>query len=128
MTETKLTKTRLVGGRWEGVLDADPGVAEAPRLAVRHLDEPIEDITLTADPETPGRWFMTIGIPASVLTDGVRTILVSEESTGETLAAIPFIAGDALDEDLRAEIDLMREELSLLKAAFRRHCAETASD
>ena len=35
------------------------------------------------------------------------------------------IAGVPLDEDVRAEISLLRAELDLLKRAFRRHCAET---
>jgi hypothetical protein len=30
-----------------------------------------------------------------------------------------------LDEDIRAEVDLLRAELDLLKRAFRRHCSET---
>jgi hypothetical protein len=31
-----------------------------------------------------------------------------------------------LEEDIRAEVSLLRAELDLLKRAFRRHCAETA--
>jgi hypothetical protein len=30
-----------------------------------------------------------------------------------------------LAEDIRAEMDLLRAELDLLKQAFRRHCVET---
>ena len=36
-----------------------------------------------------------------------------------------LVAGDALAYDLRTEIALLREELDLLKRAFRRHCLET---
>ncbi len=37
-------------------------------------------------------------------------------------------AGSALDEDIRNDLSLLREELEMLKRAFRRHCADTASD
>jgi hypothetical protein len=33
----------------------------------------------------------------------------------------------AMEDDLRAEVDLLRAELDMLKRAFRRHCVETAS-
>ena len=45
---------------------------------------------------------------------------------GTVLDRITLMAGAALDEDIRAEIALLRDELELLKSAFRRHCAETA--
>jgi hypothetical protein len=32
-----------------------------------------------------------------------------------------------MEEDIRAELDLLRAELDLLKRAFRRHCVETAA-
>ena len=35
------------------------------------------------------------------------------------------LAGEALAHDIRAEIDLLRAELDMLKRAFRRHCLET---
>jgi hypothetical protein len=31
-----------------------------------------------------------------------------------------------MEDDLRAEVDLLRAELDMLKRAFRRHCLETA--
>jgi len=31
----------------------------------------------------------------------------------------------AMEDDLRAEVDLLRAELDMLKRAFRRHCLET---
>ena len=36
------------------------------------------------------------------------------------------IAGEAVSDDLRAEVELLRAELDMLKRAFRRHCLETA--
>ena len=36
-----------------------------------------------------------------------------------------LMSGDALSYDIRAEVTLLREELDMLKRAFRRHCLET---
>jgi hypothetical protein len=49
-------------------------------------------------------------------------------ATDAVLASFAFLAGDALSEDIRAEMDLLRDELDMLKRAFRRHCVETAAE
>ena len=46
----------------------------------------------------------------------------------DVLDRITLMAGSALDEDVRGEIALLRDELEMLKRAFRRHCAETGQD
>ena len=43
----------------------------------------------------------------------------------EVLGSFTLIAGEALGDDLRAEVSLLRAELDMLKRAFRRHCLET---
>ena len=48
------------------------------------------------------------------------------QAGGEVLASFTLVAGVPLEEDLRAEISLLRAELDLLKKAFRRHVTETA--
>jgi hypothetical protein len=120
----ELTKTRLAGGIWEGELTAPAD--SAPTLAVTHLGEALDGVTL--DPQGPGRWLVRIAIPVGVLADGVQTILVADAATGDRLGRIVLIAGDALDDDLRADVDLLRAELDMLKRAFRRHCVETGAD
>jgi hypothetical protein len=42
------------------------------------------------------------------------------------LDRITLMAGTPLDEDLRAEIALLRDELELVKRAFLRHISDTA--
>ena len=91
----KLTQTRIRGGVWEGVLTGAGGAP--PKLKVP--------------------------IPAEVLSEGVQTLLVRHGS--ETLAHFTIITGVAMEDDVRAEIDLLRAELDMLKRAFRRHCLET---
>jgi hypothetical protein len=55
----------------------------------------------------------------------VQTFLITDTATDETLNSFSLLSGDALAGDSRAEITLLREELDMLKGAFRRHCVET---
>ena len=41
------------------------------------------------------------------------------------MASITLIGDEVTGPDLRAEVDLLRAELDMLKRAFRRHCVET---
>lgn len=122
MDGVSLTKTRIVGGVWEGVLKAD--VAQ-PGLEVRLNDAVLPGLTLAPLPDRTGEWLVKVPIPAAVLTEGVQTFLIRARGTGETLAHFTIITGVAMEDDLRAEIDLLRAELDMLKRAFRRHCVET---
>ena len=45
--------------------------------------------------------------------------------TDARLASFTVVMGQPLDEDIRAEMALLRAELDMLKRAFRRHCVET---
>jgi len=55
----------------------------------------------------------------------VQTFLIRDRKTGDTLNSFALLSGDALSYDIRAEVILLREELDMLKRAFRRHCLET---
>ena len=54
-----------------------------------------------------------------------QRFLIRNRGTGETLAHFTIITGVPMEDDLRAEVDLLRAELDMLKRAFRRHCVET---
>lgn len=123
MSELTLTKTRLFEGTWEGALKGDAG-AEAPTIDVTYLGEKVDGVSIERA-EEKGLWSLSFPIPRESLSDGVQTIVVSDGATGERLETLSFIAGEALADDLRAEIDLLRAELDMLKRAFRRHCVET---
>ncbi len=118
MARMTLTKTRIAGGVWHGVLTA-PG--ETPQIAVSCGGAPT-GYELTPDPATPGQWDLRIPIPADRLADGVQSFVITDAS-GAGLGHFSVITGEAED-DLRAELALLRAELDLLKRAFRRHCAE----
>ena len=122
MSDISLTKTRIRAGVWEGVLT---GVAASPDLAVTHLEVPVPGVTLIAIPDRPGEWAMRVPIDPAVLSEGVQTFLIHNRPTGEKLAHFTVITGVAMEDDLRAEVDLLRAELDMLKRAFRRHCLET---
>ncbi|MDZ7904525.1 MAG: hypothetical protein U5N55_01125 [Cypionkella sp.] len=119
-----ITKTRLRAGIWQGVLTIENG--EAPNVEVLHLESPMQGVTIKEVPNNTREFVLSVPIPARVLNDGVQTFVVQNRADMTTLASFSIIAGTPLEEDLRAEIDLLRAELDLLKRAFRRHCVETA--
>ena len=119
-----LTKTRIRAGVWEGVMT---GPTEAPALEVSLLGVAIAGISSTPIPERAGEWLVRVPIPAEALSEGVQTFLIRNAGAGETLAHFTVITGVAMEDDVRAEIDLLRAELDMLKRAFRRHCLETTA-
>ncbi len=70
-------------------------------------------------------WHVRVPIPADRIADGVQTFVIRDRRAEQVLASFSIVSGDALAEDIRAEIGLLRAELDLLKKAFRRHCVET---
>lgn len=123
MTDTRLTKTRIRAGVWEGVLSSQ---ADTPVLEVILQGAVLPHLSVTAVPERPGDWAVRVAIPAEVLSEGVQTFVIRSKPSGEALAHFTVITGVAMEDDMRAEVDLLRAELDMLKRAFRRHCVETA--
>ena len=121
MPDTTLTKTRIRGGVWEGVLTG----AFAPALHVTLQDIDVPGVTITPIDAQPGNHAVRIPIPAALLFDGVQTFVIRDKVSGEKLGHFTVITGVAMEDDIRAEVDLLRSELDMLKRAFRRHCLET---
>jgi len=124
MSNLRVTKKRFFAGIWEGVVTTDGGTKETPALVVTHLEKPVHSFSLTADDVRPDNWLLRIAIPAELLSDGVQVFLINDKITGEKLDSFTIIAGEALEDDIRAEVELLRAELDMLKRAFRRHCLE----
>ena len=125
MTALTLTKTSLIGGVWQGQLSGDGTEGDsAPDLAVTHLGDPVPDVAVTRDDETGG-WFVRVPIPVERIADGVQTFVITDAASDQVLASFTLVAGEPMAEDIRAEMDLLRAELDMLKQAFRRHCLET---
>jgi hypothetical protein len=119
----QLVETRIRGGVWEGVLS---GAAQVPELRVTHQQKQIAGVQALPVEGSPGNWAVRVPIPAETLSDGVQTYVIVDATTDARLAHFTVVAGQDQDQDLRAEVDLLRAELDLLKRAFRRHCVETA--
>jgi hypothetical protein len=115
-----LTQTRIANGIWEGVLT---GAAIPAALEATHQGRKLEGLTVTPVQGQAGSHTVQLAIPATVLSEGVQTVLL--QAGGEILASFSLVAGQPLEDDIRAEISLLRAELDLLKKAFRRHVAET---
>lgn len=126
MSEFQLTKTRLFEGVWEGILTAGETDVTRPDLGVTHLDKPLGDV-FVEDMDEAGQWHVRIPIPPEMIGDGAHTFLIFDMASGEALDSFTIIAGDAVSDDIRAEVSLLRAELDLLKRAFRRHCVETGA-
>lgn len=118
------TSLGLKGGVWEGALQAD---AAPGRVALTLNGRTLGLARL--EPEGQGLWRVRASIPADTLTDGAQTfLLITDDGEGveaprpgaRRLGHLPLLAGEGLDGDLRAEIDLLRAELDLLKREFRR--------
>ena len=120
MADLTLVRTRIVEGIWEGRFT---GAAEAPAVRVTHDGRTLDGATVAAD---GADWLIRVPIPPETIGEGVQTYLLSDAATGERIESFTLIAGEALADDIRAEMDLLRAELDLLKRAFRRHCVETA--
>jgi hypothetical protein len=119
-----LTKTRFRDGVWEGLLVAASGHDTPPEIVASFDDRPITGIALSPT-QKPGRWVVEVPVPVEAVGDGVQTVLIRDARTEEVLDSFALIAGEALGDDIRAEVALLRAELDLLKRAFRRHCRET---
>lgn len=116
----ELTQTRIRAGVWEGVLS---GTAN-PALTVTANGETVPGVTVVPMGDTPGLHAVRIPIPPQAIAEGITTFLILD-AVGNRLGHFTLAAGLPLDADIRAELDLLRAELDMLKRAFRRHCLET---
>lgn len=113
----KLQQGRIAAGVWESVVS---GATVAPEIEVVTGGRVVEGVAVLPEPE--GRFVVKVPIPTWALNEGVQTFVV--RSGGETVAQFILIAGQPLDEDIRADLSLLRAELDLLKRAFQRHVRE----
>jgi hypothetical protein len=122
MANVSLSHSRIRAGVWEAELRCEGAM---PSIQVTHLDRPLGGVTLSPLQAPSGGFALRVPIPAESLSDGVQTFLICETETGAKIGHFTILAGAGLENDIRAEIDLLRAELDMLKKAFRRHCVET---
>lgn len=121
LSASKLEHIRIVAGVWEGILTAPDGTV--PVIEASHMGRSIEGIGLQPVPDNPAKFVVRVPIPAWALNEGVQTFLIRWGQTN--LAQFSLLAGEPLEQDLRAEINLLRAELDLLKRSFQRHLRES---
>lgn len=114
----------LKAGRWTGILTARAAPA---RVLVTRLAETVALARIT--PAGEGAWRIEADLPPRILSEGVHSlVLLADDGQGDQppgpgatrLARLPLLAGQALSDDLIAEIQQLRAELELLKREFRR--------
>ena len=124
MSDFDLTHTRIMQGIWEGILTRKNGSSDVPEVRVTLFERVIEGVEIKEETEAQ-QWLLRVPIPADVISGGVQTFLIDDAKDGDRLGHFCLIAGEALGDDIRAEVDLLRAELDMMKRAFRRHCLET---
>ncbi len=123
MSKGGLSGSGIRGGVWHGVLESAAGSAPQLELVQEGGGEtsPVTLAVMVAPgAAATGRWAVSAPIPVAAIREGVQTFVIAEKGAGTALAAFTIIAGEPLAEDIRAEIDLLRAELELMKTALRR--------
>lgn len=116
----ELVESRIQAGRWTGLVRLD---GPSPGFAVTLGDRALAG--LREEPAGDGLVRLVLDLPATVIGEGLQAFLLTAAGRAEVLGRFVLFAGAAVEGDAAAEIALIRAELDLLKAAFRRHCAAT---
>lgn len=124
MSNLTLTKIHLRNGQWQGRISGVGDAGARPDIRVTYLDQPVDSVDLQ-EGDGADIWNLTIPVPAHAIADGVQTFLIFDGADNTKLGDFILLAGEAMADDLRAEVELLRAELDMLKRAFRRHCLET---
>ncbi|KIC18591.1 MULTISPECIES: hypothetical protein [unclassified Leisingera] len=124
MSDLTLTKIRFRNGIWEGKIGNAPVSGAKPDITVMFQDQPVENVILT-EGTAERDWLVAVPVPPEAVADGVQTFVIFDAADSTRLGDFTLIAGEAVADDLRAEVELLRAELDMLKRAFRRHCLET---
>ncbi|WP_170763156.1 hypothetical protein [Ruegeria lacuscaerulensis] len=113
MTHPTLTPVRLENGTWLGHLQSET----KPEIEVRYLGQVLEGVSMSA---ADNGWELSVPVPLAALSDGVHCFVIADTATTQKLGDFTIIAGTPAADDLRAEVELLRAELDMLKRAFRR--------
>ncbi len=120
----KLTRKRINNGIYEGVYQGSKTETAAPVLTLIYQGETVGDVYADQINTQENTWLIRCRIPVNIISDGLQTFFICAEDT-TAMDNFSIASGEAIDDDLRNEINLLREELDMLKRAFRRHCVET---
>ncbi|MGV6803608.1 MAG: hypothetical protein ACWA49_05320 [Ruegeria sp.] len=113
MTQTRLVPIRFENAVWEGHI---PGNS-CPQVEARFQDQSLPGVDVT---QVDGGWSIRIPVPSTLLSDGVHCVSVWDVTTQDKLGDFTIIAGAPASDDMRAQLDLLRAELDMLKRVVRR--------
>ncbi len=119
----ELTKTRFKEAVWEGQLKVGGGEKRPPEITVLWRDTAVIGVRVS-EMNTQNLFSVQIPIPDEAIGDGVQTFAIFVDGQTEALDSFTLIAGEAVGDDLRAEVELLRAELDMLKRTFRMHFNE----
>ncbi|MEM9433565.1 MAG: hypothetical protein AAGA12_06545 [Pseudomonadota bacterium] len=125
MTAMTMTRTRIQAGIYEAVVSFKSGQSRMPRIGAFLFGKEQPGVSISDAPEGKEAWHLRFTIPSEALTDGIQTFVFVDIDTGEKLDSFSVVTGEPLNDDFKAEVDLLRAELDMLKKAFRRHCLDT---
>ena len=115
----QLDKIDFSNGMWRGLFTAEKPAA-TPSFSVELNGALVDGVHVSAG-HSDREWVIDIPIPNHAIGDGVHTFLIFVEGTTAPVGSFCISAGRAMEYDLQAEVALLREELEILKRAFRRH-------
>ncbi|WP_298935124.1 hypothetical protein [uncultured Ruegeria sp.] len=115
MTQPTLTLIKFENGIWQGHIQAE----SEPGIEVRYLGAALSGVEMSP---AEGGWNLNVPVPVTALSEGVHSFVIVDIDTTQKLADFTIIAGSPAADDLRAEVELLRAELDMLKRAFRRIC------
>ncbi len=124
-SSSTLTRKLITSGVYEGIYKGEKDEITAPILELTYLGKTIGEVFVDTLEAQENTWLIRCKIPAETIADGIQTYLICKTGEDIMLDSFSIVAGEPLDDDLRNEINLLREELDMLKRAFRRHCVET---
>lgn len=120
-----LVRSGVRQGVWTGKLKLAKPVDEAPALAILHRGRKLATADIAREDEDRRIWQVRFRIPDEAMTEGLETITITDEATGLALDHLSIAMGEVIEQNLVAEVSLLRAELDLLKRAFRRHCRDS---
>ncbi|WP_282095146.1 hypothetical protein [Epibacterium ulvae] len=125
MTDLTLAPIRFENARWEGRVSSRKKRSTPPAVQVMWQDAPLKGVEI--EMVTPGLdWDLVVPIPSEAVGESAEVFLIINPETNQTLGHFTLNGGPPPADDLRAEVELLRAELDMLKRAFRRHCLETS--
>ena len=115
----QLDKIDFSNGTWRGLLTAEKS-GSIPAFSVELDGALVDGVHVSAGP-SDREWVIDIPIPNHAIGDGVYTFLIFVQGNSVPVGSFCISAGRPMEYDLQAEVALLREELKILKRAFRRH-------